>query len=185
MAIIDSHNWAGNNDSGWVNRTETGAVFVFGGRKFFVPTADQAYKCGHYRQEPIIGQAGMVWRMPTLLSHSDTLTDCQVLLRDKTGDVGNDGPDGFGAYFTGGQILCKDGTSYAGTPVPYSPLVFIDIRVKMLPNGHLQLFKGTTLLAISQATYPFIDRPLHCNLWVSRVGGGTGFVAVDNYRVTD
>lgn len=53
MPIIDSHNWAGNNDSGWVNRTETGAVFVFGGRKFFVPTADQAYKCGHYRQEPI------------------------------------------------------------------------------------------------------------------------------------
>lgn len=180
--------WTKGLDYEWVNKTQSGQVHIVGGRKLFLPLVDQAFNCGHWRHVPAVGVAGLEFQERIEVSHSDAATDVQYVLRDKTGDPGNNDNSGFGFYFTGGKLLIKDGTSgYLGDPVAYEAGEVYTLKITLgteSPTGHAKLtaqikYKGDVLAEEeSAATYPFIGKNLHPWIWASRVGGGEGLVTL-------
>lgn len=173
--------WTKGLDHEWVNKTQSGQVYIIGGRKIFFPLVDQAFNCGHWRHVPAVGAEGLEFQERLEASHSDSSTDLQYVLRDKTGEIANNDNSGFGFYLTGGNILIKDGTSgYLGEPVPYEPGEVYTLTITIgaeVTTGYAKLtaqikHHGDVLAEEeSEDTYFFIGKDLHPWIWASRIGG--------------
>lgn len=186
--VLDSHNWGGDDDSGWIN-SSSGIVSVYGGKKYFgqdqVPGPWDVV--GHAR-EKVIDFAPNVTFQQVMAVTKDTYTNLVFGVRtDPSFFVQGCAGVYFGAYQTGALEAFLWDVNTNNTSSIRIPLVKnkdYTARIVTMEDGKIEAFIGKHSLGVSANWGSVPYTTMHGMLAFSECGNGTGLAVIDNYKVS-